>query len=317
MEYAHCVFGRVFEHYFRLNPDQLPALLFAPDVAGSRFFAQELTRRGVRTGHIDGEGIWLDGEELDNTPENRQMLADQSETGDLPIVTNRFVMREGIDWPWIYHGIFATVFGSLTSYLQAGGRLLRAHPSMDHVIVQDHGGNWWRHGSLNSDREWDLGYNDRIMSGLREKKLREKKEPEPICCPQCFALRFQGKTCPQCGYQHAGRVRSVLQKDGTLKEMKGDIYRRRRTISSSEGLQKEWASRIRAIRKSRKDTVRNMTFAQAEVAFARDHNWQYPPHDWPEMPVKEADWFRPVQEVPENSMTGQKVICFTDEPPPW
>lgn len=297
-EYAHRVFGRVLEHIPVYNPQLRPMLLFAPGVKESKWFAQELTRHGIMSAHMCGDEIWVDGEELEPTDDNRKMIAERSEDGDINCVCNRFVLREGVNWPWIYHGIFATVFGSLTSYIQAGGRLLRNHPALDRVIIQDHGGNWHRHGSLNSDREWDLGYDDRIVQGIRKHRLQEKKDLEPIVCPQCNACRLSGRACHQCGFQHTGRVRSVLQKDGSLREMRGDIYRRPRRAERSESIEKAWASRVRAIRKSRKDTVAKMTFQQAEISFARDHRWLYPPRNLPEQPLALADWFRPIQEVP-------------------
>ena len=175
-EYAHRVFGSVTEHIPIYNPELLPMLLFAPGVAESKWFAQELSRHNIPSAHIAGDGIWVDGEELDATDDNRQMILERHKAGEIKCICNRFVMREGIDAPWIYHGIFATVFGSLTSYLQAGGRLLRNHPSMDHIMIQDHGGNYHRHGSLNADREWDLGYDDRIVQGVRKSRLQWRPE---------------------------------------------------------------------------------------------------------------------------------------------
>ena len=303
-EYAHRVFGRVLEHIPQYNPELLPMLLFAPGVAQSKWFAQELTRHGIPSAHIDGTEIWVDGMELEPTDENRAMIAERSRVGDIKCVTNRFVMREGINWPWLYHGIFATVFGSLTSYIQAGGRLLRYDPSLPgKVVIQDHGGNWHRHGSLNSDREWDLGYDDRIAQGLRKTRMENKQDPEPIVCPRCFACRVSGPECPQCGYRHTGKVRSVLQKDGSLREMRGDIYRTPRRLAPSEQVEKAWVNRVRGIRKSKKPTVVGMTFAQAEVRFAQDHNWCYPPRNLPEMPLNPADWFRPIQKVSQERLS--------------
>lgn len=302
--FAHRVFGRVLEHIPIYNPELRPMLLFAPGVEQSKWFAQELTRNGIPSAHIDGGEIWVDGMELDPNDENRAMIAERSRDGDLKCVCNRFVMREGINWPWLYHGIFATVFGSLTSYIQAGGRLLRNDPSIPgHVVIQDHGGNWHRHGSLNSDRQWDLGYDDRIVQGLRKQRLQNKEENEPIVCPACHACRVSGSECPQCGHRHVGKVRSVLQKDGKLKEMRGDIYRAPRRLEKSERIESEWVSRIRAIRRSKKSTVMDMSFAQVEVSFARGHNWCYPPHNLAQMPLNPADWFRPVQKVPEERLS--------------
>lgn len=297
--FAHMVFGRVLEHIPIYNPELKPMLLFAPGVAQSKWFAQELTSHGLPSAHIDGSEIWVDGEVLDPTDENRKMIADRSRDGDIKCVCNRFVMREGINWPWLYHGIFATIFGSLTSYIQAGGRILRNHSSLPgHVVIQDHGGNWHRHGSLNADREWELGEDDRIVQGIRKHRIQQKKDPEPIVCPKCHACRLSGSTCFECGFRYEGRVRSVLQKDGSLREMRGDIYREPRRLQRTDKVVTDWVNRIRGIRKSTKPTVVGMTFAQAEATFARDHKWQYPPRGLPEMPLNPADWFRPIQSVP-------------------
>ena len=302
--FAHMVFGRVLDHIPIYNPELRPMLLFAPGVEQSKWFAQELTRHGIPSAHIDGSEIWVDGEVLDPTDENRKMIADRSKDGDIKCVCNRFVMREGINWPWLYHGIFATVFGSLTSYLQAGGRMLRNDSTLPgSVVIQDHGGNWHRHGSLNADREWALENDDRIVQGVRKERIQNKDEPEPIVCPKCHACRLSGSTCRECGYRHTGRVRSVLQKDGSLKEMRGDIYRAPRRIQTSEKVKEAWMNRVRGIRHSKKETVVGMTFAQAEVSFARDHNWQYPPRGLPEMPLNPADWFRPIQSVPKERLS--------------
>lgn len=309
MEYAHRVFGRVVENYRILNPEQRPALLFAPGVKESKWLCSALCDEGIMAAHIDGECVVMDGEERSNDDDTREELAERSKSGNIKIVCNRFVLREGIDWPWIYHGIFATVFGSLTSYIQAGGRLLRAHPSMDHVCVQDHGGNWWRHGSLNADRDWDLASNDRIEAGVREKRIREKKEPQPIVCPKCHACRLSGPKCWKCGHQHTTGHRIVLQQDGSLREMKGDIFRARRVMTHSQKLEQEWESRVRAIRKSQKPTVQSMTFAQLEATFAKDHNWQYAPRTLPSMPVNDADWFRPIKDVPPESLSRQGAMA--------
>jgi len=301
MTYAYRVFGRVVENYFEINPGQKPTLLFAPGVPESIWFAESLSKAGIPAAHIDGANVWLDGEQIPKTRELVNEIKERLQYGELKIVCNRFVLREGIDWPFVEHGILATVFGSLTSYLQAGGRFPRACAETDKscCTIQDHGGNWHRHGSLNSDREWDLGHNDKIVAGMRERKLREKKEPEPIVCPMCNAVRLSGPTCHSCGHTHTTKHRMVLQADGSLREMKGDIYRRRRIAARTKNIEKSWVSRVKAVQRSQKETVKRMTFAQLEASFARDNNWQYPPRTLPCMPVQEADWFRPVREVKE------------------
>jgi superfamily II DNA or RNA helicase len=206
-------------------------------------------------------------------------------------------LREGIDWPFVTHCIFATVFGSLTSYVQAGGRVLRVAPGKDRAVIIDHGGAWWRHGSLNADRNWKLIHTDRIAQGLRAQAIREKKDPEPIVCPKCNMCRLSGAQCPSCGFRYNKKVRQVLQKDGSLREMRGDIYKKRRLIMHEENYEREWASRVRNVRLSNSPRVQSMTFAQLEAKFAMDHDWQWPLRFWKSMPKNDMDWFLPVSEV--------------------
>ena len=297
--YSHKVFGDVVEHYRKLNPEGKPTLLFAPGVQESIWFCEQLNEMGISAAHIDGGDCWLDGELVPSSQDIREEIEHRCQSGDIKIVCNRFVLREGVDWPFIHHGIFATIFGSLTSYLQAGGRIIRNHPSMDHCIIQDHGGNWWRHGSLNADREWRLEYTDRIIGEMRLERIRQDKEREPIHCAKCNAIRLAGKKCWECGYQFQKRTRPVLQSDGSLKEMTNATFKPKRRAERTESLEKQWIGRVLGVKRSKKDSVKRMTFAQLQANFTREKDWYYPPLDLPMMPTNDMDWFLPVQQVTE------------------
>jgi hypothetical protein len=204
--------------------------------------------------------------------------------------------------PWLYHGIFATVFGALTSFLQSGGRLLRAHPSLDHVIVQDHGGSWWRHGSLNADRHWSLEWDNHIATGLRENAIREKREPEPILCPKCHRPRLVKRgmdnlLCPHCGFRASKKSRPVIQADGALKEMAGDILKPHR-VKCLPNTQTLWDSYYYRAKRSRTE----MTFNQARALFFIEHHY-YPPKTLANMPVDALGWFRKVKNVSREDLT--------------
>src|SRR5207302_733945 len=119
--------GRVWEWFEKINPEHKPTILFAPSVQGSLWFAEQFIKKGVPAAHIDGEEVFVDGQVYRTGKSVREDVLGRSRDGRIGVLCNRFVLREGIDAPWLCHGIFATVFGSLQSYLQSGGRLLRAY----------------------------------------------------------------------------------------------------------------------------------------------------------------------------------------------
>jgi superfamily II DNA or RNA helicase len=97
------IFGHVIRHHNRLNPDLKPAIGFAPGVAESMWLADQYCKSGIRAAHIDGQDCWMDGEAYKSNQDARNEIVRQWKNGDIKIVWNRFVMREGLDFPWLYH----------------------------------------------------------------------------------------------------------------------------------------------------------------------------------------------------------------------
>lgn len=299
------VYARVLDSYRRINPQQKPSILFAPGVRESIWFAEEFTKKGIAAAHVDGEECWVGGELHPSTDKLRDQILADSESGKIKVICNRFVLREGIDAPWLAHGIFACVFGSLQSYLQSGGRLLRTYKGMEHVTIQDHGGNWWRHGSLNADREWNLNFTDRIVAGLRNEAMGEPATPKPFLCPACkgtliFREVIQGRTgkCPYCGHviDFTKRSRPVVQHDGRLIEHPGDPFRVRKT-RLNEDTEKLWERFYWRARKSKK----GMTFNEARGLFCHEQGY-FPPPTLKLMPKNNIDWFFRVRDIPTERL---------------
>jgi superfamily II DNA or RNA helicase len=288
------IFSRVLENWINLNPDRLPTILFGPGVRESIWFAEQFHSRGIPAAHIDGEGCWVDGQ-YSRGADRQQILADVR-SGKILVLCNRFVLREGLDLPEVSHLILATVMGSLQTYLQSCGRGLRAAPGKDKCVIQDHGGHWWRHGSVNADRDWDLGKTETQIRGERQERLREKRDREPICCPRCYKIRPSGSVCPQCGHESQKRSRIVVQVDGTLNAMSGDIYKPRK-VSMKSDTQRQWERGYYRGKNS------NMTFNQVRGLFFRENGY-WPPSDLSLMPVDNADWYRRVKDVPKWKLTS-------------
>jgi|ERR1700683_3280721 len=325
------IFGRVWEWYEKLNQQRKPCILFGPGVDESLWFAERFLSKGVKSAHIDGADVWIGGTWYKSDQAARDAVRDGSRSGDVKVVCNRYVLREGVDWPWIEHVILAFVAGSLQTYLQTVGRGLRACPSTGkkELIVQDHGGAWWRHGSINVDRQWELELTEEIAYGLRAERLRKTtwcgrckkfyatKEPncqvcgaylvpvrhEPFRCPQCGRVWMSGTTCQAanggCGFELGNRriSRPVVTTEGELREMTGDIFKPRRISKSPHGAA-AWKSmyfRSRTEKGAR-------TFRAAMALFASENNYAYPDPQWPFMPVEDMDYFKLVGDVPRERL---------------
>lgn len=285
------IFGRVYDHWKTINPDARPAILFGPDVAGSLYFAESFYKKGVSAAHIDAQHVWVNGTQYNSTQELRDEVLDAVRKGDIKIICNRFVLREGIDVQELFHCILASVMGSLSTYLQAAGRLLRSHPTLDHVILSDHGGNFHRHGSVNADREWHLSDTNRSLTEKRIEAMREKKEQEPITCPKCFMVRGGGSKCPGCGYEHTKKSRLVVQASGKLVPYHGDIYKPRVT-EKRDDTEEKWRSMYNRAKRSRN----GMTFKQARGLFFKENGY-FPPENLDLMPKDKLSWSRKVKDV--------------------
>ena len=242
------IYGSVFDEWRALNPMQLPAILFAPSVASSRWFANQFNDAGVPVAHIDGESCLIsEGGKLvpyASTKENRDRILAMSKSREIKIVCNRFVLREAIDMPWLYHAIFATVMGGLTTYLQSVGRLQRYWPEYSEKVLQCHGGSYWRHGSPNEDREWRLGMTNKIAQKERIERIQNGEQAEGIRCPKCGMWRRSGPVClnNECKHSHTQSVRAVRTIKGKLKAMTGQVYVK--PTANVDEAQKMWTQQL-------------------------------------------------------------------------
>lgn len=271
------IFGDAYTNWRKLNPESRPTILFAPSVPASRWFAEEWAKMGVPVAHIDGETCLLPHrsstgsitlETYDTTPETRATVMQMSRSGEIKVLMNRFILREAIDMPWLYHGIAATVFGGIATYLQSVGRIQRYFPDYEYKIWQSHGGCFWRHGSPNMDREWSLGCTNKSVAQGRSKAISKAEKPqdiEGICCPKCSVWRQYGKRCPGCGHAHVQSVRQVQMVSGELKLMRGLV-----TKVKKKGKQKTanqlWVAALYAMARSGKPVSSAVSVWQARCA---------------------------------------------------
>jgi superfamily II DNA or RNA helicase len=170
---SKAIFGRVLASYHRLNPEQKPAMGFAQSVPASAWFAQRFSACGVKSAHIDGDDVWVDGKLYESDTAARTAVFDRTRPdGDIKCLWNFFVLREGFNAPWISHIIFATIVGARHNWVQMGGRGLRPFEGKTHCTYSDHGGNWLRHEPLDSAKPWDMRTRAVTLAKLRIAHMR-------------------------------------------------------------------------------------------------------------------------------------------------
>jgi len=248
------VVGDIIKHYYQLNPKQYPTIGFGPDVKSSIGLCDKFNLQGIKAAHVDGQDVYLGEHNADGTPviykssqKMRDYVFDAVKAGDIKIIWNRFVMREGVDIPSLGCAIFACAFGAPETWVQAVGRILRAdpdNPELGKVIVIDHGGNCHRAGlgSPNADREWELHATNKSIVEEAKKERKDGKAESSVRCPNCFReidrIRWAsaGNSCPVCHHQFRSATRMVHQTDGKLKKLAQPKDRK----LQSHSVQKEW-----------------------------------------------------------------------------
>ena len=306
----HYIFGHVLEQYHRLSPDGRPFVLFAHSVKASIWWAQHLTANGVPTAHIDGDDVWDDGKFVQSDSGARAEVFAKLESGKLKGVSNRFVLREGWNAPFIGHAILTCPFGTRKTFVQACGRVLRPFEGRSYCIIQDHSGSSIYLPPLDSSEEWDWdsppGRAERIrISRLRnnpdaesiEEMLDDDEPREPIVCPKCTAERYSGSVCPHCGHHYTKRSRYVHQTNGQLELIEGRAYRPRKPKPAPTDAAL-WDRMFKAAKRNKP----NRTPEQIYCWYARQNGWRWLSRDLPGMPKDEATWFQPVRNILKSDL---------------
>jgi superfamily II DNA or RNA helicase len=198
--------GDVVEHWCRLGERRL-TVGFAANVAHSVHLRNEFRRAGVLAEHLDG-----------SIPiEERDRILAQLATGTIDVVTNCMVLTEGWDQPSVSCLVLARPTKSLGLYRQMVGRVLRPHPESGKLdaLILDHSGATFEHGFVEDPIEWTL-FEDRRAENKAHKARGTPHAPSLTTCPECSAVRFEGRPCPVCNWRPTPKSRSVEVADGEL-----------------------------------------------------------------------------------------------------
>lgn len=299
--WSQAIPGQIYGEWVKANPEQKATLVFAPDVASSVWVAEHFSAKGVPSAHIDGSSVWFDGElKKDASGELRTQVMKMFEDGEIKVLSNRFVLREGIDCPFIHHLILACPFGSLKTYLQSVGRVLRRSPETpDHVLISDHGGNVHRHGSPNMDRDWEeiFWMTEEELADKQRDEERERAEDPPITCTNCGTIRKEGPRCPEppigCGQELEFRGKVIIQRSGKLRKV-SESEMTKKYREKEKTAQQLWDEVYWALKNSKKP--RALNFKQGRALFKRKHGY-WPPFGLKNMPKDREHESQPVREL--------------------
>ena len=135
--------------------------------------------------------------------------------GKYLILVNVGILSEGYDDPAVSVCIQARPTLSVGLHIQQIGRVLRPFSGKTFAKVIDHAGNCRRLG-LMEDHPVDL------EGGLKKKLKRNEDDIAPALktCRECYAI-FPAAldACPCCGVEAKGPVRTIITKEGDLKEL--------------------------------------------------------------------------------------------------
>ena len=311
------IVGHILNHFNGLHPEHIHTLAFAPGVKESLWGARYCSSMGIRAMHIDGTDFWCDGEMRDRKTHDSvfQEYMNQWREGTLPMIWNRFVMREGIDEPLIECIMLATPVGSYRSFLQMVGRGLRVSDVTPREIkVLDYGGCWWRHGSCNVNVDWEDVFDCQdpdTLSKNRIANIRETGESVGRICPKCGAVdkrKARMLYCQYCGFEiPTGKpCRPIVHADGTLTEVNAEPVKQWK-IKAMPTNEKTWAGLYwNAAKRKGGEVTFNQLYQQFGYKTAVEAGsktkpafWHtyYPPRTLPLMPKSANDWHRTINEV--------------------
>jgi superfamily II DNA or RNA helicase len=155
--------------------------------------------------HLDGR-----------TPlDERDAILARLDRGEAEVITNAMVLTEGWDQPAVGCLVLARPTKSLGLYRQMVGRVLRPAPSKTEALILDHAGAVFQHGFPDDPIQWTLR-EDRRADNPAHRARSEYRAPQLATCPECKAVKFEGRPCPCCGWQPRPKAEAVAVRNGEL-----------------------------------------------------------------------------------------------------
>jgi len=164
-----------------------PTLAFCVDRAHAKHMQREFEQSGISAGYVDA---YTDREE-------RQVIADQFQRGELSVVCSVGCLTTGVDWD-VRCIILARPTKSPMLYVQIIGRGLRTADGKDYCLILDHSDSTLR---LGFPEDVEALHTELCDGKIAERKAQERDEPLPKPCGSCgFIKPPKTHKCPSCGF---------------------------------------------------------------------------------------------------------------------
>jgi superfamily II DNA or RNA helicase len=255
--------GDIVEHWYRLANGR-PTVVFTVNVAHSVHLRNEFRRSGALAEHIDG-----------STPvEERKAILARFAAGRVDIVCNCSVLTEGWDRPEASCLILARPTRSLGLYRQICGRILRPTPGKIDALILDHSGAVFVHGFPDDEIAWALHEDKRAENISHAKRSTDSRTPALTTCPECSAVRLEGRPCTLCGWRPVRKPGLGKIADGEL----GEVSRNRTVHALPQEKFTFYRELLGMLAEKRR---RNPTIKDGWAAYKfKEKFGGWPPFDW-------------------------------------
>jgi DNA repair protein RadD len=218
---------------------------FATSVAHSLSLRDEFRASGVAAEHIDG-----------STPTaERDDILRRLSSGAVDLVTNCMVLTEGWDQPDVGCLVLARPTKQMGLYRQMIGRGMRQAPGKSDVLILDHAGAVFEHGFAEEPVTWTLDPDRRAINPVHAAR-GQHGAPALTTCPECKAVRLEGRPCGVCGWRPQPKAKPVEVAEGDLAAVDRNrrtgaafdhgerlaFYRRLIWIAHERGYKRGWAA---------------------------------------------------------------------------
>jgi superfamily II DNA or RNA helicase len=196
--------GDIVEQWHR-HAKRRPTVVFATGVAHSVHVRDQYRASGVWAEHLDG-----------STPiDERDRILAQLAAGNVEVVCNAMVLTEGWDQPAVSCLVLARPTRHMGLYRQMVGRVLRPAPGKTDALILDHAGAVFEHGFVDEPVRWTLA-EDRRAENPAHSARGQHRAPALTTCPECTAIRLEGRPCGACGWRPQPKPAAVDVVDGEL-----------------------------------------------------------------------------------------------------